>query len=68
VFQRGSLPANIYRIDIATGERKPYRELSPSDRTGVDGLTRVTMTPDESTLVFSYPQSLCDLYVIEGLR
>jgi len=68
VFQRGALPANIFRIDIATGERKPYRELSPADRTGVDGLTRVAMTPDESTLVFSYPQSLCDLYVIEGLR
>ena len=68
VFQRGSLPANLYRIDIATGERTLYRELSPSDRTGVDGLTRVLMTPDESTLVFSYPQSLCDLYVIDGLR
>jgi hypothetical protein len=68
VFQRGALPANSYRIDIATGERTLYRELSPSDPTGVDGLTRVVMTPDESTLVFSYPQSLCDLYVIEGLR
>jgi Tol biopolymer transport system component len=68
VFQRGALPANVYRIDITTGERTLYRELSPSDRTGVDGLTRAVMTPDESTLVFSYPQSLCDLYVIEGLR
>ena len=67
-FQRGTLPANSYRIDIATGERTHYRELAPSDSTGVDGLTRVVMTPDESTLVFSYPQSLCDLYVIEGLR
>jgi Tol biopolymer transport system component len=67
-FQRGALPADMHRIDITTGERKLYRQLSPSDATGVDGLTRVVMTPDESTLVFSYPQSLCDLYVIEGLR
>jgi len=67
LFQRGELPAKSYRIDITTGERQFYREISPVDRTGVDGLTRVLMTPDESTLVFSYPQSLCDLYVIEGL-
>ena len=67
LFQRGELPAQSFRVDLNTGERTPYRELSPADRTGVDGLTRVTMTPDESTLVFSYPQSLCELYVIEGL-
>jgi len=67
LFQRGALPAKSFRIDVATGERKLYRELSPADRTGVDGLTRISMTPDEATLVFSYPQSLCDLYVIEGL-
>jgi hypothetical protein len=68
VFQRGALPANMYRIDIATGERTLYREISPSDPTGVDGVTRVVMSPDESTLVFSYPQSLCDLFVIDGLK
>src|SRR6185503_12208157 len=65
LFQRGELPAQSFRVDLKTGERTPYRELSPADRTGVDGLTRVAMTPDESTLVFSYPQSLCELYVIE---
>lgn len=68
VFERGALPAKMVRIDVATGERKVVRELSPSDPTGVDALTAVRMTPDESTLVYSYPQTLCDLYVIEGLR
>lgn len=68
VVQRGVLPAKVHRIDIATGERKLSREISPSDPTGVDGLTQVRMTPDESTFVYSYPQSLYDLYVIEGLQ
>jgi dipeptidyl aminopeptidase/acylaminoacyl peptidase len=68
VVQRGVLPAKVHRIDVATGERKISREISPSDPTGVDGLTQVRMTPDESTFVYSYPQSLYDLYVIEGLR
>ncbi|HEY7727880.1 MAG TPA: protein kinase [Candidatus Eisenbacteria bacterium] len=68
VFQRGALPSKIHRIEVATGERRLYRELSPSDPTGVEGLTAVRMTPDESTFVYSYPQSLYDLYAIEGLR
>jgi hypothetical protein len=67
-FERGGLPARVFRIDVATGERKLFRELSPSDPTGVEGLTIVRMTPDESTFVYSYPQSLSDLYVIEGIR
>jgi len=68
VFDRGTIPTHIFRIDATTGERKLYRELAPSDPTGVDGITVVRMTPDESTFVYSYPQTLCDLYVIEGLR
>jgi hypothetical protein len=68
VFTRGVMPAKLFRVDLATGERKLVRDLSPSDGTGVDGITSIRMTPDESTFVYSYPQSLCDLYVIEGLR
>jgi len=66
-FERGKVPAVIYKIDVKTGERTKWRELTPSDRTGVDSLTRLAMTPDQSTIVFSFPQSLCDLFAIEGL-
>ena len=66
-FERGKLPASIYGFDVRTGERTLHRELSPADRTGVDSLTRVTMTPDLQTIVYSFPQSLCDLFAIEGL-
>jgi hypothetical protein len=66
-FERGKVPAIIYRTDVKTGERTNWRDLSPLDRTGVDSLTRLAMTPDESVIVFSYPQSLCDLFAIEGL-
>jgi len=68
VFQRGALPAKIFRVDVGTGERSLHRELSPSDPTGVEGLAAVRMTPDASTFVYSFPQALSDLYVIGGLR
>ncbi|MEP7028493.1 MAG: protein kinase [Candidatus Eisenbacteria bacterium] len=67
VFTRGELPAKIFRIDLETGERKLWKELAPSDPTGVEGLTMVRLAQDEQTYAYSYAQRLNDLYVVEGL-
>ena len=66
-FTRGELPAKVFRIDLATGERKPWKELSPWDPTGVEGLTGVRMSHDEQSFAYSYAQRLNDLFVVEGL-
>ena len=66
-FTRGELPSKIYRIEVGTGERKLWKELSPSDPTGVEGLTAVRMSRDENSYAYSYSQRLNDLYVVEGL-
>jgi hypothetical protein len=66
-FTRGELPAKVFRIDLATGERKLWKELSPSDPTGVEGLTTVRMSHDEQSFAYSYAQRLNDLFVVEGL-
>ncbi|MGE5175383.1 MAG: protein kinase domain-containing protein [Hyphomicrobiales bacterium] len=66
-FTRGELPAKVYRIDLATGERTLWKELAPSDPTGVEGLTGIRMTPEGDAYAFSYAQRLNDLYVVEGL-
>jgi len=68
VFTRGVLPAPVIRIDLQTGERQVVREITPSDSTGVGGITAARMTRDGSAIAYSYPQGLGDLYVIEGLR
>jgi len=67
VFTRGELPAKVFRVDLETGERKLWKELAPSDPTGVEGLTMVRMTLDEDAYAYSYAQRLNDLYVVEGL-
>jgi Tol biopolymer transport system component len=67
-FSRGELPSKGTRIDIATGERHPWRELSPADATGVEGITIVALTRSEDAFAYSYSQRLNDLYVVEGLR
>jgi eukaryotic-like serine/threonine-protein kinase len=67
VFLRGALPAKVQRVDIATGKRTPVRDLSPSDPTGVEGITSTRMTRDGEVFAYSYAQRLNDLYVVEGL-
>jgi hypothetical protein len=67
VFSRGELPGKMWRIDLATGERKLWREISPPDRTGVEGVASIRMTADASTFAYSYYQRLSALYVVEGL-
>jgi hypothetical protein len=68
VFTRGVLPAPIIRIDLETGERQVVREITPSDPTGVGGITAARMTSNGSAIAYSFPQSMGDLYVIGGLR
>ena len=67
-YTRGTLPSVVSRVDLTTGEHTVVREITPADRTGVDGITHVVMTPDEKAVAFSYAQVLGDLYVIRGLR
>jgi len=66
-FTRGELPGRVFRIDIDTGERKLWKELSPPDPTGLEGLTAVRMSHDEQSFAYSFAQRLNDLFVVEGL-
>jgi len=67
LFSRGELPARGWRIDVKTGERELWREISPPDRTGVEGVASIRMTADAATFAYSYYQRLSALYVVEGL-
>ncbi len=62
------LPVRIDRLDLATGERSPVRELQPPDRAGVQYVSGLAITPDGVSYAYSYPRSLSDLYVVSGLR
>jgi hypothetical protein len=67
VFTRGELPVKIWRIDLASGERKLFREISPPDSTGVEGIAIARMTPDGRAFAYSYYQRMSRMYTVEGL-
>ena len=64
----GDLVLRIERLDLATGKRAFFREISPSDRTGVAAISALQLTPDGKSYCYSFMRSLSRLYVIDGLR
>ncbi|HTO77058.1 MAG TPA: protein kinase [Thermoanaerobaculia bacterium] len=64
-----SLSPRVLRIDLTTGKRELWRELTPSDRAGLLGpFYNFAMTPDGASYAYSYMNAPSDLYLITGLR
>jgi eukaryotic-like serine/threonine-protein kinase len=62
------LPGRIYRLDLATGEPKVVRELSPADPAGIWRIHPVRITPDGSSYAYTYTRRVGDLYVFDGMK
>jgi hypothetical protein len=68
VFRSNEVPAKVYRVNMATGERKLWKELMPPDPAGVLTMGPILMTPDGTSYVYSYRRMLDQLVLVEGLR
>jgi Tol biopolymer transport system component len=68
VYQPGDLPAKVYRLDLATGQKTLWKQLMPSDPAGVERIGPIRMTRDGKTYVYGYHRTLADLYLVEGLK
>jgi Tol biopolymer transport system component len=68
IYQPGELPAQVYKLDIKTGQRSLWKQLLPSDPAGVENIGPIYMTRDAKTCVFGYHRMLADLYLVEGLK
>ena len=62
------IPARVHRVHLGTGERTPWRELTPPDPTGIYRIGRLHISADGSAYAYTYYMHLLDLHVIEGLR
>ena len=68
LFQERSLPAAVYRFELATGRKEQIRAVAPADTTGVARLATIQTTPDARSFVYSYSQTLSDLYLVANVR
>ena len=68
VMARGQVPAQVFRVDLATGKRTLWKSLEPADSAGIDTIGRVMMSADNKSYVYSYVRTLSDLYLVQGLN
>jgi dipeptidyl aminopeptidase/acylaminoacyl peptidase len=64
----GEVPAKVSRLDVTTGRRELWREITPSDSAGVSGVGRICLTADGKSYAYSYARALSELFVVEGIR
>lgn len=62
-----SVPVRIYRLDLETGKREPFRELNPSDMTGICELSKIIVSADGRAYVYGFTRLLSDLYLANSL-
>jgi hypothetical protein len=68
VYRFGEIPARVFEIDLATGQRKPWKQLVPSDSAGIDTIRGLELSADGKSYVYGYIRTLSDLYMVEGVK
>jgi Tol biopolymer transport system component len=68
VYRPDEIPARVYQVEVASGNRHLFREIPVADPTGLDGRMTVVMTPDGTSYAYSFMRWLNDLFLVKGLR
>jgi serine/threonine protein kinase len=69
VLNRGQVPAQIFRIDVASGRRTHWRDAPYPDPEATEVETlRLYLSADGSKFVYGYQTHLSELYVATGLK
>jgi eukaryotic-like serine/threonine-protein kinase len=63
-----SVPARVYQVELASGHRQLWRELSPPDPAGVNFIRAPHISADGKAYAYNYNRILSDLYLVDGLR
>jgi hypothetical protein len=57
-----------FRVEIATGKRQLFKQISPDDPAGIESVDRLRITRDGKAYAYSCLTELSGVYVVEGLR
>ena len=68
VYQWKQSPVKVYRLNILTGQRQFFREITPPDVAGLHDISHIYFSSDARAYVYSYTRLLSELYLVKGLR
>ncbi|MGB8539612.1 MAG: winged helix-turn-helix domain-containing protein [Acidobacteriaceae bacterium] len=61
-------PVKIYRLNIENGQRQLFKEINPSDETGLCDLTMILFSANGKAYVYGYTRLLSEIYLVKGLK
>ena len=61
-------PAEVYKVDVKTGQRIFFSRLLLSDYAGVNTIKSLRITSDESSYAYSYVRTISTVYLVDGLK
>ena len=59
-------PAQVERLDLATGKREPWKTFRPANMAGVTGLSPIVLSADEKAYAYNYERVISELHILEG--
>ena len=62
------IPQHIVKVNVTTGQRRPFAAISPADSAGIVGLGTPAITADEKRYVEPQVRRVSVLYVATGLK
>jgi eukaryotic-like serine/threonine-protein kinase len=68
VCRADEMPLKIFRLDVRTGAREPWRQVAPVDPAGVFSPDFIRLSANGRAYVYTFRRLLSDLYVVDGLR
>jgi hypothetical protein len=68
VYRPRERPLKLFKLNLATGQREPAKEIVPADLAGILGPVNVLITPDGRGYIYAFARYLSDLYLVRGLN
>jgi Tol biopolymer transport system component len=62
------IPVEIWRVELDSGKRTLFKEITPPDPSGIAGGLNVVITPDGKSYAYTYRRVLSDLYLAPPLQ
>ncbi len=61
------LPFEVFRVNLVTGNREPWKTILPQDPAGIWSAD-LMLTPDGQSYAYNCRRAIQDLYLVEGLK
>jgi Tol biopolymer transport system component len=68
VISGTQFPITIFRFNLQTHRKEPWKTIVPADLAGASGYPNIRITPDGKAYAYTFFRVLDDLYLVTGLK